>query len=113
MARIKIKSRSKGKKPDPTPLTDKAKEDGKIYKFSLQVVGQKNDYATFASIKEKIVRRAQVELTQGYDVKVSLEEGKTINFDQMKPELEIIDIEEIIAESDGVNEDEIGTYTPD
>ena len=113
MARIKIKSRSKGKKPDPTPLTDKAKEDGKIYKFSLQVVGQKNDYATFASIKEKIVRRAQVELTQGYDVKVSLEEGKTINFDQMKPELEIIDIEEIMAKSDGINEDDIGTYTPD
>ena len=54
MARIKIKSRSKGKKPDPAPSINKAKEDGKIYKFSPQVVGQKNDYATFASIKEKI-----------------------------------------------------------
>ena len=112
MARIKIKSRSKGKKPDQTPSNGKTKEDGKIYKFSPQVVGQKNEYVTFASIKEKIIRRAQVELTQGYNVKVSLEEGKTIDFDQMKPELEIIDIEEIMAESDSVNEDNIRTYTP-
>ena len=110
MARIKIKSRSKGKKPDQTPSTEKTKEDGKIYKFSPQVVGQKNEYATFASIKEKIIRRAQVELTQGYDVKVSLEEEKTIDFDQMKPELEIIDIEEIMAKANGI--DKI-LYTPD
>ena len=53
-----------------------------------------------------------MELTQGYNVKVSLEEGKTIDFDQMKPELEIIDIEEIMAESDGIHEDDVGTYTP-
>ena len=103
MARIKIKNKSIGKKPEPTTTTnEKQKEGGKIYKFSPQVVGQKNEYATFASIKEKIIRRAQVELSQGYDVKRSLEEGKEIDFDQMKPELEIIDIEEVMAETDGV-----------
>ena len=103
MARIKIKNKTKGKKSElPTTQNEKHKEGGKIYKFAPQTVGQKNKYATFATIKEKIIQRAQVELSQGYDVKRSLEEGKEIDFDLMKPELEIIDIEEIMAESDGV-----------
>ena len=114
MARIRIKNKSKGKKPEPTTTTtEKHKEGGKIYKFSPQVVGQKNEYATFASIKEKIIRRAQVELLQGYDVKRSLEEGKEIDFDQMKPELEIINIEKVMAETDGISEENYATYTPD
>ena len=111
---IKIKNKSKGKKPKSNnTTTEKQKERGKIYKFSPQVVGQKNEYATFASIKEKIIRRAQVELSQGYDVKWSLEEGKEIDFDQIKPELEIIDIEEVMAETNGISEDDYATYTPD
>ena len=56
MARIKIKAKSKNKKIDQqsTTTNDKTKENGKIYKFSPQVIGQKNEYATFASIKEKL-----------------------------------------------------------
>ena len=114
MARIKIKNKTKGKKSElPTTQNEKHKEGGKIYKFAPQTVGQKNEYATFATIKEKIIRRAQVELSQGYDVKRSLEEGKEIDFDLMKPELEIIDIEEIMAETDGISEEGYAAYTPD
>ena len=113
MARIKIKTKSKTKKSEGPQPKDNKKEFGRIYKFSPQVVGQKNNYATFASIKEKIIRRAQVELTQGYDVKISLETGKYINFEDMKPELEIINIDEIMAESDGILEEDMPTYTPD
>ena len=113
MGRIIIKNKSKGKKPEPTTTTEKHKEGGKIYKFSPQVVGQKNGYATFASIKEKIIQRAQVELPQGYNVKRSLKEGKEIDFDLMKPKLEIINIKEIMAESDGIGKENYATYTPD
>ena len=52
-------------------------------------------------------------MTQGYDVKISLEEGRYINFELLKPELEIINIDEIMAESNGIAETEFGTYTPD
>ena len=112
MARIKVKTKSKNKKIDQqsTTTNNKTKEIGKIYKFSPQVIGQKNEYATFASIKEKIIRRAQVELSQGYDVKLSLEKGQEMDFDSMKPELEIVDIKEIMAETDGIDE---ALYTPD
>ena len=63
-------------------------------------------------MKEKIIRRAQVELEQGHDIKVALESGKSPDFDSDKPHLEIIEIEEIMAESDGVNKDEVKFYTP-
>ena len=57
MARIKIKDKSKNKKTEQqsTSTNDKVKENGKIYKFSPQIIGQKNEYATFAWIKEKII----------------------------------------------------------
>ena len=112
MARIKVKAKSKNKKIErpSTTTNEKSKENGKIYKFSPQTIGQKNEYATFASIKEKIIRRAQVELSQGYDVKLSLEKGQLMDFDSMKPELEIVDIEEIMAETEGIDE---SLYTPD
>ena len=77
MARIKIKTKTK-KQEGALPKDDK-KESGWIYKFSLQTVGQKNNYTTFVSIKEKIIRRAQVKLTQGYSIKISLEAGKYID----------------------------------
>ena len=112
MARIKIKAKSKNKKTkqQPTSTNDKVKENGKIYKFSPQIIGQKNEYATFASIKEKIIRRAQVELSQGYDVKLSLKKGQMMDLDSMKLELEIVDIKEIMAETEGIDE---SLYTPD
>ena len=76
------------------------------------MVGQQNNYATFATVKEKIIRRAQVELEQGHDVKVALENNQTPNFEADKPHLEIINIEEIMAERDGVDKDEKTFYTP-
>ena len=112
MAHIKVKAKTKANKQEGASPKDDKKESGWIYKFSPHTVGQKNNYATFASIKEKIICRAQVELTQGYDVKISLEAGKYINFEDMKPELEIIDIKDIMAESDGVNDEDLPTYTP-
>ena len=49
---------------------------------------------------------------RGHDVKVTLENNQTPNFETDKPHLEIIDIEEIMAESNGVDKDEIKFYTP-
>ena len=84
----------------------------KVFKFSPQVVGQKNNFATFATVKEKIIRRTQVELEQGHNIKVALESGKIPSFENEKPHLEIIEIEEIMAESDGVDKDEAKFYNP-
>ena len=113
MARFKIKSKSKPKNnsPSTSSLNDPSKNT-RIFKFAPQVVGQKHSYATFATIKEKIIQRAQVELDQGYDVKHSLESGKFIDFENKKPHLEIIEIEEIMAEMDEVEVDEMEFYTP-
>ena len=113
MARFKIKLKSKAK--DNSSLTSTTNESTKttrIFKFATQVVGQKYNYATFASIKEKIIRRAQVKLDQGYDVKRSLKSGKFINFKNKKPHLKIIEIKEIMAEMDGVEVNEMEFYTP-
>ena len=63
-------------------------------------------------MKEKIIHCAQVELEQGHDVKVALENNQTPNFDADKPHLEIINIEEIMAESNGVDKDKAKFYTP-
>ena len=113
MGRFKIKSKSKPKdaSSSSTSLNDTTKNT-RIFKFAPQVVGQKHNYATFASIKEKIIRQAQVELDQGYDVKRSLESGKFIDFKNEKPRLEIINIEKIMAETDGVEVDKMEFYPP-
>ena len=55
MARIKIKNKSIGKKPEPTTTTnEKQKEGGKIYKFSPQVVGQKMNTPHSPPSKKKL-----------------------------------------------------------
>ena len=112
MARFKTKSKSKAKdNSSPTSSSNDTMKTTRIFKFTPQVVGQKHNYATFASIKEKIIQRAQVELDQGYNVKRSLESGKFINFENKTPHLKIIEIEEIMAETDGVEVDEMEFYT--
>ena len=42
-----------------------------------------------------------------------LRKEKYIDFELLKPELKIINIDEIMAESDGISKIEFGTYMPD
>ena len=112
MGKFKFRNKPNQKPSNQLTPTNKGKGSEKIFKFNPQVVGQRNNYATFATVKEKIIRRAQVELEQGHDVKVALETNKTPNFDTDKPHLDIIDIEEIMAENDSVDKDEAKFYTP-
>ena len=113
MAKIKIKTRSYSKmKSKSSNSNEENKDSGRIFKFAPQTVGQRNNYATFATIKEKIIRHAQVEMDQGHDIKRSIENEKILDFEDEKPKLDIIEIEEIMAETDGVGDDETAFYTP-
>ena len=98
MGKFKFKNKPNQKSNQQAPSNNDKKTSDKIFKFSPQVVGPKNNFATFATVKEKIIRRAQVELEQGHDIKVALESGKSPDFDNDKPHLKIIEIEEIMAE---------------
>ena len=95
MRKFKFRNKPNQKSPNQSTPTNDGKGPEKIFKFNPQVVGQQNNYATFATVKEKIIRRAQVELDQGHDVKTALESNQTPNFDANKPHLEIIDIEAV------------------
>ena len=113
MAKIKIKTRSYSKmKLKSSNSNEENKESGRIFKFAPQTVGQRNNYATFATIKEKIIQCAQVKMHQGHDIKCSIESEKILDFDDKKPKLDIIEIEEIMAETDGMGDDETVFYTP-
>ena len=112
MGKFKFKNKPNQKSNQQASSNNDKKTLDKVFKFSPQVVGQKNNFAIFATVKEKIIRRAQVELEQGHDIKVALESRKSPDFDSDKPHLEIIEIEEIMAESDGVDKDEVKFYTP-
>ena len=63
-------------------------------------------------MNEKTIWHAKVELKQGHDVKAAFETGKAPDFDREKTHLEIIKIEEIMAENGWVNKDEAKFYTP-
>ena len=80
MGKFKFKNKPNQKSNQQTPSNNEKKTSDKIFKCSPQVVGQKNNFATFATVKEKIIRRAQVELEQGHDIKVALESGKSPDF---------------------------------
>ena len=112
MGKFKFRNKLNQKRPNQLTPTNEGKGSEKIFKFNLQVVRQQNNYATFATVKEKIIHRAQVELKQGHNVKVALETNQNPNFDTDKPHLDIIDIEEIMAENDDVDKDKAKFYTP-
>ena len=112
MGNFKFKNKPNQKPTQNTPSNNNKKTLERTFKFSPQVVGQKNNFATFATVKEKIIRRAQAELEQGHNVKVALESGGIPNFNDDKPHLEIIEIEEIMAENDCVDKDKAKFYIP-
>ena len=86
MAKIKVKTRSYSKmKTKPSNSNEENKESGRIFKFAPQTVRQKINSATFVTIKEKIIRCAQVEMDQGYDIKRSIKNKKVLDFKDKKP----------------------------
>ena len=70
MGKFKFKNIPNQKLTHHTPTNEDKKSSDKIFKFNPQVVGQRNNFAVFATVKEKTIRCAQVELEQGHDVKV-------------------------------------------
>ena len=56
MGKFKFKNKPNQKSNQHTPSNNDKKTSDKIFKFSPQVVGQKNNFATFATVKEKISR---------------------------------------------------------
>ena len=53
MGKFKFENKPNQKSNQQAPSNNDKKTSEKIFKFSPQVVGQKNNFATFATVKEK------------------------------------------------------------
>ena len=68
---------------------NKSAKQEKEYLFAPKTQGQGNKYATFTSVKEKIVQEAQKKFKYGSDVAKSLKDGKLIDLSTSKPKMKL------------------------
>ena len=67
----------------------KSAKQEKEYLFASKTQGQGSKYATFTSVKEKIVPEAQKKFKYGSDVAKLLKDGKLIDLSTSKPVMKI------------------------
>ena len=67
----------------------KSAKQEKKYLFAPKTQGQGSKYATFMSVKEKIVQEAQKKFKYRSDIAKSLKDGKLIDLSTSKPKMKL------------------------
>ena len=70
-------------------FSSKTAKTEKEYLFAPKTQGQVNKYATFSSVKERIVQEAQKKYKYGSDIAKSLKDEKLVSLSSVRPIMSI------------------------